>query len=162
MPLSFFRKMVTTPKKYPAEARDRAVRMVLDRLFEYPSIYAACKALAPKLDVGPESLRRWVLQAQVDTGEKDGPTTTELDELKQLRAENRDLKEANEILKAASIFLSSGNSTLAAANQPIYRRITSRRSCVRVNLHRPARAGRADCRTNLPGLKKTVAGPAPR
>lgn len=104
MPLSFERKIATMPKKYPAEARDRAVRMVIDRLSEYPSVFAACKALAPKLDVGPESLRRWVLQAQVDTGVKDGPTTTELDELKALRAENRDLKEANEILKAASIF----------------------------------------------------------
>lgn len=92
------------PKKYPAEVRDRAVQMVLDRLSEYPSAYAACKALAPKLDVGPESLRRWVVQAQADTGVKDGPTTDEQDELKRLRAENRDLKEANEILKAASIF----------------------------------------------------------
>ncbi|GAA4374572.1 transposase [Paeniglutamicibacter cryotolerans] len=92
------------PKKYPAEVRDRAVNMVLDRITEYPSLYAACKALAPKLDVGAESLRRWVVQSQVDSGEKDGPTTDEIDELKRLRVENRDLKEANEILKAASIF----------------------------------------------------------
>lgn len=104
MPLSFLRKMAIMPKRYPTEVRDRAVRMINDRLCEYPSVFAACKALAPKLDVGPESLRRWVLQAQIDTGEKDGPTSTELDELKALRAENRDLKEANEILKAASIF----------------------------------------------------------
>lgn len=92
------------PKKYPAEVRDRAVRMVIDRLSEYPSVFAACKALAPKLDVGPESLRRWVIQTQVDSGVQDGSTTAYLDELKHLRAENRDLKEANEILKAASIF----------------------------------------------------------
>ena len=78
--------------------------MVLDRLSEYPSVYAACKAEAPKLEVGPESLRRWVLQARVDTGVKDGPTTTVLDELKALPAEMRDLKEAKEVLKAASIF----------------------------------------------------------
>ena len=45
-----------------------------------------------------------MFQAQADTGVKDGPTTTELDELKALQAENRDLKEANEILKAASFF----------------------------------------------------------
>ncbi|MGL3804614.1 IS3 family transposase [Paeniglutamicibacter sp. R2-26] len=96
------------PKKYPAEVRDRAVAMVVDRLSEYPSVYAACKALAPKLDVGPESLRRWVDQSQVDAGQKDGPTTDEQDELKRLRAENRDLKEANEILKAASNFLREG------------------------------------------------------
>lgn len=95
------------PKKYPVEVRDRAVRMVIDRLSDYPSVFAACKALAPKLDVGPESLRRWVLQSQVDAGQKDGPTTGELEELKQLRGEVRDLKEANEILKAASIFFAS-------------------------------------------------------
>lgn len=53
MPLFFERKIATMPKKYPAEVRDRAVRMVNDRLSEYPSVFAACKALAPKLDVGP-------------------------------------------------------------------------------------------------------------
>lgn len=104
MPLSFLRKIAIMPKKYPAEVRDRAVNMVVDRLSEYPSIYAACKALAPRLDVGPESLRRWVVQSQIDAGQKDGPTTDDVEELKQLRAEVRDLKEANEILKAASIF----------------------------------------------------------
>ena len=85
--------------------------MVLERLSEYPSVYAACNAVAPKLGVGPEALRRWVVQEKIDACQKDGPTTDELEELKALRAEVRDLKEANEILKAASIFLSSGNST---------------------------------------------------
>ncbi|ASN39193.1 hypothetical protein CGQ24_09300 [Arthrobacter sp. 7749] len=92
------RKMATLPKKYPTGVRDRAVCMVLDRLSEYPSVYAACKAIAPKLDVVPESLRRWVVQSQVDAGQKYGPTTDELEELKRLRAEARDLKEANVIL----------------------------------------------------------------
>lgn len=116
------------PKKYPAEVRDRAVRMVVDRLSEYPSVFAACKALAPKLDVGPESLRRWVLQAQTDAGEKDGPTTTDIDELKRLRAENRDLKEANEILKAASIFFA--------------RELCATRRCVSRGGERPSWLGR--------------------
>ena len=78
--------------------------MVLDRLGEYESVSAAAKVLAPKLNVGVETLRRWVVQAQIDVGEKTGPTTVELDEIRKLKAENRDLKEANEILKAASIF----------------------------------------------------------
>ena len=56
--------MATMPKKYPVEVLERAVRMVLDRLSEYLSVYAACKTVAPKLDDGPESLRCWVVQAR--------------------------------------------------------------------------------------------------
>ena len=92
------------PKKYPAEVHDRAVRMALDRLNDYPSMWAACQALAPKLDIGAEMLRKWIVQAQVNAGDRVGPTSQELDEIKKLKAEVRDLREANEILKAASIF----------------------------------------------------------
>lgn len=92
------------PKKYPAEVRDRAVRMTLDRLNDYPTPYAACQALAPKLNVGVETLRKWVIQAQVDVGTKTGPTSAELEEIKQLKKENRDLREINEVLKAATSF----------------------------------------------------------
>ncbi len=92
------------PKRYPVEQRERATRMVLDRLDDYPSVWAAAQALAPKLDIGAETLRKWVVQAQVDKGDRSGPTSEELAEIKRLRGENRDLKEANEILKAASIF----------------------------------------------------------
>lgn len=60
--------------------------------------------MAPKLGVGRESLRRWVVQAQVDTGEKAGPSSDEREEIKRLRAEVRDLKESNQILKQDSIF----------------------------------------------------------
>ena len=92
------------PKKYPSEQRERAIRMVMDRLEEYPSPWAAAQALGPKLGVGPETLRKWVVQAQVDQGSRPGPSSEELAEIKRLKAENRDLKEANEILQAASIF----------------------------------------------------------
>ena len=63
MPLFCVRKIVIMPKQFPPEVRDRAVRMTVGRLPEYLSVFAACKALAPKLGVGPESLRRWVVQA---------------------------------------------------------------------------------------------------
>jgi transposase len=56
------------------------------------------------LGVGVESLRRWALQAQVDDSARPGVTTAEQQRIKELERENRDLKEANEILKAASIF----------------------------------------------------------
>lgn len=92
------------PKRYPAEQRERATRMVLDRLDEYASPWAAAQALGPKLGVGAETLRKWVVQAQADQGVGSGPTSEELAEIKRLRAEVRDLKESNEILKSASIF----------------------------------------------------------
>ena len=91
-------------KHYPVEQRDRAVNMVLDHLDEYRSVYAACQAIGPKVGVGVESLRRWALQAQVDVQQHPGATSAEQQRIKDLERENRDLKEANEILKAASIF----------------------------------------------------------
>jgi transposase len=77
--------------------------MTLDRLSDYPSDFSACKALAPKLGVGPETLRRWVVQAQIDAGETAGPSSEELEVIKRFRAEVCDLKESNEILRQASI-----------------------------------------------------------
>jgi transposase-like protein len=92
------------PRRYPVEQRERVTRLALDRLGEYPSAWAAAQALGPKLGVGVETLRKWILQAQVDTGQRPGPSTAELEEIRRLKAEVRELKEANEILKAASIF----------------------------------------------------------
>lgn len=92
------------PKQYPKQQRERAVRMVLDHLDEYDSPYLACKAIAPKVGIGVESLRRWVQQAQVDAGDQPGSTSAEKARIKELERENRDLREANEILKAASVF----------------------------------------------------------
>ncbi len=93
------------PKRYPAEQRERTTRMAVDRLDDYGgSAWAAAQALGPKLGVGPETLRKWLLQAQTDEGGRGGPTSEELAEIKRLRGEVRDLREANEILRAASIF----------------------------------------------------------
>ncbi len=91
-------------KRYPSDQRERTVQMAMDRLDEYPSPWAAAQALGPKLGVGPETLRKWIVRAQVDGGARSGPTSEELAEIKRLRLEVRDLKEANEILRAASIF----------------------------------------------------------
>ncbi|MEB0005009.1 IS3 family transposase [Cryobacterium sp. 10I1] len=96
------------PKKHPTEVRERAVRMTLDRLKDYPSMWAACRDLAPKLNIGAETLRKWVTQAQADAGERSGPTSEELEEIKRLKRENRDLRETNDILKAAGVFLREG------------------------------------------------------
>jgi len=96
--------MQIMPKWYPAELRERATRMALDRVDEHGSAWAVAQALGPRLGVGPETLRKWVLQAQIDAGAKPGPSSGEVAEIKRLRGEVRDLKEANDILKAASIF----------------------------------------------------------
>ena len=64
-------------KLYPIEQRERAVKMVLDHLDEYRSVYAACRAIGPKVGVGAESLRRWVLQAQIDAAQRPGAARAE-------------------------------------------------------------------------------------
>ena len=91
-------------KRYPLEQRARAAKMVLDHFDEYRSVYAACQAIGPKVGVGVESLRQWTVQAQIDPHQASGSTSTERQRIKDLEREVRDLKEANEILKVASIF----------------------------------------------------------
>jgi transposase len=85
------------PNKYPLEVGERATPMALDRLPDYPSLWAACRDLGEKLNVGPERLRKWVRQAQVDAGTKPRPSSAELEEIRRLKKENRDLRETNEM-----------------------------------------------------------------
>ena len=113
-------------KHYPVEQRERAVKMVLDHLDEYRSVYAACRAIGPKVGVGAESLRRWVLQTQVDASARPGVTTVEQQRIRDLEREVRDLKEANEILKAASIFFAR---ELCATRRQVYREVVRDRLC---------------------------------
>ena len=92
------------PKRIDAKVKERCVRLVLDHLAEYPSLTAAAEAVARREGVGKESVRRWVVQAQVDGGQRHGVTSEELDQIKQLKARVRRLEEDNEILRRASIF----------------------------------------------------------
>ena len=92
------------PKKIDPKVKERCVRQVLDHLPEYPSVTAAAGAVARREGVGTESVRRWVVQAQVDAGARPGPTSAELAEIKELKARVRRLEEDNEILRRASIF----------------------------------------------------------
>ncbi|WP_255411825.1 transposase [Cryobacterium sp. M91] len=141
------------PKKHPTEVRERAVRMTLDRLKDYPSMWAACRDLAPKLNIGAETLRKWVTQAQADAGERTGPTSEELEEIKRLKRENRDLRETNDILKAAASFLSSGSSTLATVPSRFHPGDEGERPWSRVDVRRPARAGRRCHFTVMSGME---------
>lgn len=74
---------------------------------EYPSLTAAAEVVARREGVGKESVRRWVLQAQVDGGQRQGATTEELAQIKELKAKVRRLEADNEILRRASIFFAS-------------------------------------------------------
>ena len=92
------------PNRYSPEVRERAVRMVLDHQAEYGSQWAAMASIASKIGCTPETLRKWVRQAERDAGQRSGLTSDEKRRLKDLERENRELKRANEILKKASAF----------------------------------------------------------
>jgi transposase len=91
-------------KRYPQEMRERAVRMVFEHQDEYDSQWAAITSVATKLGMTPETLRKWVRRAEIDEGQRPGLTTTERERLKELEKENKELRRANEILKAAAAF----------------------------------------------------------
>ena len=91
-------------KKYPAELRERAVRMVAAQASEHGTEWAAIVSIAQKIGCAAETLRKWVRQAQRDAGERPGLTTDERERLRQLERENFELRRANEILRKASAF----------------------------------------------------------
>jgi transposase len=84
--------------------RERAVALVLETQSDYGSQWEAIVSIAVKVGVSGESLRRWVRQAEVDTGRRVGTTSAGTEALRELRRENRELRRANEILKAAATF----------------------------------------------------------
>ncbi len=90
--------------RYPAEVRERAVRLVLEHQRDYPSQWAAISSIASKSGMTAETLRKWVRRAEVDEGARPGLSSDERERLKAFERENRELRRANEILKAASVF----------------------------------------------------------
>ena len=93
-----------TPARYSPEVRARSVRMVLEHRGDYASQWSAIVSIASKIGCTGETLRRWVRQAERDEGLRDGTTTEERDRLKALERENRELRQANEILRKASAY----------------------------------------------------------
>ncbi|MEM7708277.1 MAG: IS3 family transposase [Pseudomonadota bacterium] len=94
--------------RYSPEVRERAVRLFEEALKYHSSRWAATKSVAEKIGCTTESLRRWVKQAEIDQGKRDGLSTSERQELKALKREVKELKRANEILKTASGFFRPG------------------------------------------------------
>ena len=91
-------------RRYPPELRERAVRMVLETSSERGERFGAVTRVAGQLGVGPESLRKWVHQAEVDGGKRTRLTTEERARIRELEREVRELRRANEILKSAAAF----------------------------------------------------------
>lgn len=89
---------------YPAELKERAVRLVFETATEQGEWHGAVGKVAKQLGVGAESLRNWVHHEEVERGRRPGLTDTERARLRELERENRDLRRANEILKSAAVF----------------------------------------------------------
>ena len=93
---------MTRPTRYPPELRERAMRLVREHREEHPSEWAAIQSVAAKLGMTPETLRLWLRRDEVDHRQRPGLTSDERQWLRELERENRELRRANEILKAAS------------------------------------------------------------
>lgn len=92
------------PMKYDAQTRAKAVRLVSEHREDYASEYEAIKAVAGRLGMNPETLRKWLRQAEVDAGEREGTTTSAAREIRELKRKNAELERTIEILKAATSF----------------------------------------------------------
>jgi transposase len=96
--------VMAAPKKYPDELRERAVRMVFEVRAQAGQSKGSVARVAGQLGVNPETLRGWVAQAEVDEGTRPGTPTADRQRIAELERELREVRRANEILKAASAY----------------------------------------------------------
>ncbi|MGY4281549.1 transposase-like protein [Bradyrhizobium sp. LM2.7] len=111
-----------TTNKFSPEVRARAVRMVLDHASEHPSRWAAVTSIAAKIGCTPQTLHDWVKKAEVDSGRRAGVPTDMAEKLKALERENRELRQANEILRKASAYFRWRSSTAGPSHDRLHRR----------------------------------------
>jgi transposase-like protein len=93
-----------TKTNYSPEVRERAVRMLHEHRNEYPSQWAAIQSISAKIGCTPETLRRWLRATEKSSVAQEELTTTDRERLKALERENRELRQANEILRKASAY----------------------------------------------------------
>ena len=94
-------------QKYPDEMRERAVRMVLEIQEQTGERHGVIARVARELGIGTESLRNWVNQADIDSGRRSGTSSADAERIAALERENKELRRANDILKAASVFFAT-------------------------------------------------------
>ncbi|MZR15378.1 IS3 family transposase [Maritimibacter sp. DP07] len=100
--------MSKTTNKFSPEVRERAVRLVLDNPGRHESRWQAIVSVAAKIGCSANTLNDWVKKAEIDGGKRAGVTTEMTERLKALERENRELRQANEILRKASAYFCSG------------------------------------------------------
>ena len=98
---------MAAPRKYPEELRERAVRMTLEARKDPASRPNACGRIGEQLGINAETLRGWVVQAEIDEGHRPGVTTSDAERIAALERDNRELRRANAILKSASAFFAA-------------------------------------------------------
>ena len=98
---------MAAPRKYPDELRERAIRLALEARRDPATRTGAVKRVAGQLGINPETLRNWVAQTEVDSGDRPGTTTSDAQRLAELEKEVRELRRANEILRRASAFFAA-------------------------------------------------------
>ena len=91
-------------KQHPAELRERAVAMVFELRAESGESRGSLARVGERLGINPETLRNWVERAEIDGGQRPGTTSSDNKRIAELERENRELRRANEILKAASAY----------------------------------------------------------
>src|SRR5699024_12465352 len=104
MHTSFVGKVSSMPMKYDERTRAKAVRLVTEHADSYASQWEAITTVSKRLGMSPEALRRWVRQAEIDSGDRDGVTTAMAAENRELKRKNRELEQTVEMLKAATSF----------------------------------------------------------
>ncbi len=111
--------MSKTTNKYLPEVRERAVRLVLGNPGQHESRWSAILSISSKIGCAPQTLNEWVKKAEVDHGERAGITSEMAEKMKALERENRELKQANEILRKASASITSLESASITSLEPV-------------------------------------------